>query len=55
LHPEGTVVFLRTTGEDEHAYYMAKLIDTPDFKSSRNAGTRDPACAWRPTRAVATR
>jgi len=30
LHPDGTIVFLRTTGEDDHAYYTANADGTEE-------------------------
>ena len=30
LHPQGTIVFLRTTGDDDHAYYIAKADGTEE-------------------------
>ena len=30
LHPQGTIVFLRTTGDDDHAYYIANADGTDE-------------------------
>ena len=30
MHPEGTIVFLRTTGDDDHAYYTANADGTEE-------------------------